>query len=65
MWTEADIPDLSGKNAIVTGANSGIGYETARALAEKGAHVILACRNLEKANTAAGSISKRDPGIDI
>ncbi|RMX45186.1 hypothetical protein pdam_00022662 [Pocillopora damicornis] len=48
--------DLSGKVAIVTGANSGIGFETAKALALHGAHVILACRNMNKANRAAAMI---------
>ena len=43
-WTARDIPDQSGKIAIVTGANSGIGYDTARGLAIKNATVIMACR---------------------
>lgn len=55
-WTTNNIPDLNGRIAIVTGANSGIGYETARALAVKGATVVMACRNLEKANLAANEI---------
>ena len=55
-WTVNDIPDLSGKIAIVTGANSGIGYETAKAMAEKGAHVVLACRNMDKASQAKSDI---------
>ncbi|XP_077974018.1 WW domain-containing oxidoreductase-like [Styela clava] len=50
--------DLSGKVAIITGANSGIGYETARSLAHHGAQVILACRNIEKGNAAARDIRK-------
>ncbi|XP_078492679.1 WW domain-containing oxidoreductase [Ciona intestinalis] len=53
--------DLTGKVAIVTGANSGIGFETARALACHGARVVLACRDLEKANNAISDIkSSRD-----
>lgn len=60
-WTAEDIPDLTGKNAIVTGANSGIGYETAKALAKKGATVVMACRNLDKANAAAARI-RQDVG---
>ena len=51
-WTILDIPDLDGKTAFITGANSGLGYYTAKALAEKNANVLLACRSLEKANSA-------------
>lgn len=55
-WSAAQLPDQTGRAAIVTGANSGIGFETARVLASKGATVIMACRNLEKANPKAEEI---------
>ncbi|HWE66148.1 MAG TPA: oxidoreductase [Acidimicrobiales bacterium] len=55
-WGADDIGDLTGKVALVTGANSGIGYETASALAEHGAHVVMACRDLEKARRAADKL---------
>ena len=51
-WTTADIPDQQGRLALVTGANSGLGLETARALAARGATVLLACRSLERAEAA-------------
>lgn len=51
-WTEMDIPDQSGRIAVVTGANGGLGLETARALAAKGALVVMAARNLDKAEVA-------------
>jgi len=52
-WTTENIPDQTGKMVIVTGANSGIGFEAARALALKGATVMMACRSLEKGETVA------------
>jgi NAD(P)-dependent dehydrogenase (short-subunit alcohol dehydrogenase family) len=60
-WTEAEIPNLSGRTAIVTGANTGLGLETARALAEHDATVVLAVRNLEKGRAAIASITARCP----
>jgi NAD(P)-dependent dehydrogenase (short-subunit alcohol dehydrogenase family) len=57
-WTAADIPDLHGRTAVVTGANTGTGFETARILAEHGAIVVLACRDLGKAATAAARIGR-------
>jgi NAD(P)-dependent dehydrogenase (short-subunit alcohol dehydrogenase family) len=56
-WTAAEIPTLGGKLAIVTGANSGLGLETARALARKGARVILACRTRSKAEAAIAELA--------
>ena len=64
-WGEADIPDQSGRTAVVTGANSGIGWETARALAAKGARVIVACRNEDKGRDAEQRIRKRAPNAEV
>ena len=64
-WTIKDIPDQSGKITLITGANSGIGYEAARALAGKGATVIMACRNLEKGRTALDEIRAERSQNDI
>jgi NAD(P)-dependent dehydrogenase (short-subunit alcohol dehydrogenase family) len=55
-WTVDDIPQQEGKLAVVTGANSGLGFYTTRALATKGAKVIMACRNLEKGEMARQKI---------
>lgn len=55
-WTAADIGDQAGRTAVITGASSGVGFETARLLAEHGAGVVLACRNLGKAREAAARI---------
>jgi NAD(P)-dependent dehydrogenase (short-subunit alcohol dehydrogenase family) len=64
-WTTTDIPDQTGRTAVITGANTGLGYETAAALAAKGAHVVLAVRNLDKGKDAAALILKRYPGADV
>lgn len=60
-WTEAQIPDLSGQTILVTGANSGLGLNTTRALAAHGAHVLMACRNADKAKEARLSLLADQP----
>lgn len=60
-WTQADIPDQRDKIIIVTGANSGLGYETSRELAAKGARVIMACRNKSRGELAAARIKDKLP----
>jgi NAD(P)-dependent dehydrogenase (short-subunit alcohol dehydrogenase family) len=64
-WTTADIPGQIGRVAVITGANTGLGYETAAALAAKGAHVVLAVRDLDKGKKAATLITQRDPGASV
>ena len=56
QWTTADIPDQTGRTAIVTGSNTGLGLETAKALAAAGAHVVLAVRTIAKGREAAARI---------
>ena len=58
-WTAADIPDQTGRIAVVTGANGGLGLETAAALAATGAHVVMAARNQEKAGRGGRRTSAR------
>lgn len=56
--TPYEVPDLSGRTALVTGANAGLGYETARILGRHGARVVLACRNAAKAEAAAAELRR-------
>ncbi len=64
-WTTADIPDQSGRVAVVTGSNTGLGLETARALAGAGAVVVIAVRNLDKGAAAMATILETHPDATI
>jgi NAD(P)-dependent dehydrogenase (short-subunit alcohol dehydrogenase family) len=64
-WTEKDIPDLSGRTAVVTGANGGLGFQTALALAGAGAHVVLAARDASKTAAAVARIAERYPAASL
>src|SRR5690348_14914942 len=64
-WTEADVPDQAGRVAIVTGANTGLGFDTARVLAQKGASVVLAVRDVQKGAAAAERIRAQAPSADV
>lgn len=61
-WTPDDIPDLSGRTALVTGANSGLGFWTSVELGRKGARVLMACRNPERASDALVRLRAEAPG---
>jgi NAD(P)-dependent dehydrogenase (short-subunit alcohol dehydrogenase family) len=64
-WTVRDIPDQTGRTAVVTGANGGLGLETTRALAAAGAHVVMAARNRDKADEAATDIRRGLPDASL
>jgi NAD(P)-dependent dehydrogenase (short-subunit alcohol dehydrogenase family) len=64
-WTRARIPDQEGRTAVVTGANSGLGYETTKALSANGAHVVMACRSMERAREAESRIERDVPGASL
>ncbi|MDQ2781954.1 MAG: SDR family NAD(P)-dependent oxidoreductase, partial [Actinomycetota bacterium] len=55
-WSSSETPDQSGRTFVITGSNSGIGLEAAKVLSRKGAHVVMACRNLEKAQQARAEV---------
>jgi NAD(P)-dependent dehydrogenase (short-subunit alcohol dehydrogenase family) len=64
-WSATDIPDQTGRTAVVTGANGGLGLATARALAAAGATVVIAARNQERATEATGRIRDALPGASL
>jgi NAD(P)-dependent dehydrogenase (short-subunit alcohol dehydrogenase family) len=64
-WNVADIPDQHGRTAVVTGANGGLGLATARQLAAKGAHVVMAVRNQQKAEAAVKEVRASAPDASL
>jgi NAD(P)-dependent dehydrogenase (short-subunit alcohol dehydrogenase family) len=64
-WTSDDVPSQQGRVAVVTGANTGLGFETAQVLAARGASVVLAVRNVEKGKEAAARIGSAAPGASV
>jgi NAD(P)-dependent dehydrogenase (short-subunit alcohol dehydrogenase family) len=64
-WTEADIPDQSGRTALVTGANAGLGFLEALHLAKRGAHVYVAARNEERGQAALAKLRQQAPAENL
>ena len=64
-WTAAQVPSQTGKRAIITGANIGLGFQTARALARAGAQVVMACRSTERGEAAARRIREEQPAAQV
>lgn len=64
-WSDEDVPDLIGRRAVVTGANGGLGWQTARQLAAHGARVVLACRDLQRGRDARDRLAELAPAADL
>jgi NAD(P)-dependent dehydrogenase (short-subunit alcohol dehydrogenase family) len=64
-WTADNVPAQLGRTAVITGANTGIGFETAIVLAARGASVVLAVRDIGKGKRAAARITATNPGADV
>ena len=64
-WTQKDIPNLDGKVIVITGANSGLGFECSRILAEKGATIVMAVRTIAKGEQAKADILKDNPQAQL
>ncbi len=65
QWNEDNVPDQSGKVVLVTGANSGIGLEASRVLSKQSAHVIMACRSIDKATRARAELEESHPNVSL
>ncbi|WP_420992384.1 oxidoreductase [Cupriavidus sp. 30B13] len=63
IWSLSDVPSQDGKRILITGANSGIGFHAARVLAQKGANVILACRDVRRGEAALSRLTASDPAV--
>lgn len=64
-WTKSSMPDQSGTTVVITGANSGLGYEATKAFAENGAHVVMACRSVERGESARDSLHEQFPAASL
>src|SRR5512137_2692914 len=64
-WIEQNIPSQTGKTALITGANSGLGFQAAKVLAGKGAHVVMAVRDTAKGEKAAADVRAAVPNADL
>jgi NAD(P)-dependent dehydrogenase (short-subunit alcohol dehydrogenase family) len=64
-WTADNIPSQQGKIFLITGANSGLGFEATKVLSKKGAHIIMTARNLQKGNEALAAIKKENPNAKL
>jgi NAD(P)-dependent dehydrogenase (short-subunit alcohol dehydrogenase family) len=64
-WIEQNIPSQAGKTALITGANSGLGFEAAKVLAGKGAHTVMAVRDMAKGEKAAADVRAAVPNADL
>jgi NAD(P)-dependent dehydrogenase (short-subunit alcohol dehydrogenase family) len=64
-WTTADVPEQHGRVAVITGANTGIGFHTAAVLADRGARVVLAVRDIGKGRAALAQIRAKSPDADV
>ena len=65
VFTADDVPDQSGKTIVITGANTGLGYEAAKVLSAQGARVLIACRSQQKAEDAIARMEEENGEVDV